>query len=73
MAILKSRNSLEDLRTEGSIIAALEDWANVSDRMGLRTIWSKEGRLEGNFEKLRDEASVDKRTCLHLWLTSLKI
>ena len=41
MAILKSRYSQKDFRTEESITEAQVGWASVNDRIG--TMWSKEG------------------------------
>ena len=71
MAILKSGYSQEDFRTEGSIITVPQGWGRAMIEPGV--ILSKEGRLHGNFEKLRDEASLERKYLLLflLWLTSL--
>lgn len=36
-----------------------------SDRTELGAFWNKEGRLNGYFEKLRDEASLERSTGFH--------
>lgn len=60
MAILKSRYSQKDFRTEESITEAQVGWASVNDRIG--TMWSKEGCTN----ILRNLGFSTKRsTCFH--------
>ena len=61
MAILKSRYSQEDFRTEGIITVVPVGWASGNDRTGA----VEQRRLDGNFEKLGMRLLWIGSSCFH--------